>query len=83
MSIKDTPIKPTCRYGHGDLFEVHAPEEERKSDVSEFGFVQRNGLGALFVGKLFVCSTCGYTEFFDTDPRATLQQTLESRRGNN
>lgn len=62
----DEKITPNCRYGHGDLIEIADIEENLWGLASP-----KNGPFSMFVGKLFVCGKCGYTEFFDNDPAAT------------
>lgn len=61
-------VTPNCRYGHGDLM--------RASDHGvdpRWGFASLDFPAQLFTGQLFVCPTCGYTEFFDDDPKLTVE----------
>jgi hypothetical protein len=60
-------IKPTCRYGHGDLAMV-----TEKGNVLRWGYVGMHESWIAFAGNLFVCRSCGYTELFDDDIAATL-----------
>ncbi|MBK7002445.1 MAG: hypothetical protein IPH35_21580 [Rhodoferax sp.] len=60
-------ITPTCRYGHGDLLKV---EEETKV----WGYVAPNKPTMMFLGNLFICTTCGYTEFFDDEFELTARK---------
>jgi hypothetical protein len=64
MSLKKDParpakITPECRYGHGPLSHV------LMNDTAGWAFAASNEDGLHYVGLLFQCRTCGYTEFFD------------------
>lgn len=59
-------ITPTCRYEHGELYKVTGGGK-----YDSFGFSIPNMAG-MFVGEIYTCKTCGYTEFFDNEPKLTL-----------
>ena len=56
---------PNCRYGHGDLIKAIV----NKSDL--FALIVTNSPRYSFSGNLYICPSCGYTEFFDNDPETT------------
>jgi hypothetical protein len=68
MGITEEAMKvvPTCRYGHGNLIQVTISGTHPR-----WGYLASNQLGALFSGRLFTCSSCGYTELFDDSPALT------------
>ena len=69
-------VEKVCRYGHGPLqvspdtfcmetiYKLPADESKVGGKLSKSGDV--------FVVGLAVCSRCGYTELFDTEPRPSL-----------
>lgn len=66
-------ITPNCRYGHGDLLRV---EEETKA----WGYVAPGKPTTMFLGNLFMCKTCGYTEFFDDEFELTAEKAAANER---
>lgn len=70
-------IVPNCRYGHGDLERV-LPEVDKNGEALPFGFTVRRYASLRFEGDLYVCGSCGYTEFFDTAPEDTINSNREA-----
>ncbi len=66
-------IQPNCRYGHGDLMAVQF------NQVPKFSMTSPSG--ARFSGILYVCTVCGYTEFFDDNPMLTIKQIQDDKEG--
>lgn len=64
-------IIPNCRYDHGDLTLV-LPERDKDGNPMHWGYVPSKMPQLRFEGDLYICTTCGYTEFFDNDPTLTL-----------
>lgn len=70
-------IVPTCRYGHGPLLGIEQLQGQRiafgliaqKLDVIEENPSFTSGL------RWFMCTRCGYSEFFDANPGETLAHT--------
>jgi hypothetical protein len=56
---KKIAVMPTCKYGHGALELAAGPDPVR------WAYNDAAGRGWSFTGNLFLCSRCGYTEFFD------------------
>ena len=73
-------ITPNCRYGHGDLSVAPVGAEGVKLQ-GKWGFIgAAEPVGTVaFTGTLYVCTTCGYTEFFDDEIDKTAQQ-IESEK---
>lgn len=65
-------IVPNCRYGHGDLWRVRAGGMYPQWGLITASISTGNS-ETMFVGKLFVCEKCGYTEFFDDAPQETIR----------
>ena len=67
MSIRDsksrTHFKPTCRYEHGPLRLVTTDGDTEKNVWK----IESGDEKQMFSGHLYVCSECGYIEFFDND----------------
>ena len=63
-------VVPNCRYGHGDLQQVIAEYKEVPEQV-RFAWVASRKPETMFVGKIYTCAQCGYTEFFDDEPAVT------------
>lgn len=59
-------FKPNCRYNHGDLVRVKLPDSDK------FAYVMPTIGGLVFKGHLYICKTCGYTEFFDDEVESTI-----------
>ena len=60
--IADEPVvKPDCRYGHGLLILL-----TYEGGHSGWTAVAAHG-NTTFRGHIYICKTCGYTEFFDDD----------------
>ena len=64
-------VTPTCRYGHGEL--IRASVGNR---VPEWAVLnpKPSPSAPSFLLALYVCPTCGYSEFFDLDPQETKNQ---------
>ena len=77
MGIANLKIVPTCRYGHGQLIRV---EPGASTSNPRFGWVSMGNIDQQFVGMLFTCSACGYTEFFDDEPEVTAAEIAERSR---
>lgn len=72
MSIVNTSVIPTCRYEHGRLVKVEVEQAEAAKGLQpRFGWVCVDNITYQFVGRLYTCPTCGYTEFFDDEPLVT------------
>ena len=59
-------VTPTCRYEHGQLTRVRNSE-----GGVQWGFVTPDRTGDMFLGHIYTCVVCGYTEFFDNEPALT------------
>jgi hypothetical protein len=70
----DNLVTPTCRYDHGPLARAAF------SDVVKWSLVAMDHSGFTFTGNLYVCSKCGYTEFFDDDFVQTVKDIEEHER---
>jgi hypothetical protein len=62
-------VTPNCRYGHGDLLPA-----EYEGQNSTWALIGHQNPLLVFAGRLYVCGTCGYTEFFDTHFDRTVQE---------
>jgi hypothetical protein len=72
-------VIPECRYGHGRLKEVGAKYPESGEEV-RFAWIASKRINLMFVGTVFTCTSCGYTEFFDDQPDVTAARILEDGR---
>lgn len=63
-------VEPECRYGHGYLHKVQASDPHTKKEV-RFAWISTRDVNIQFVGSIFCCLKCGYTEFFDDEPGKT------------
>jgi len=63
-------VDPTCRYGHGALHLINGPNPTTGKNI-KFSFVADDDIDMRFVGEIYTCVHCGYTEFFDDDPEWT------------
>ena len=70
MTIQDTRVVPNCRYGHGDLKKITVNYPGTNDEV-RFSMVGTKNFSLRFVGNIYACTTCGYTEFFDDEPHVT------------
>lgn len=70
MTNAQTKIEPTCKYNHGKLLLVSDQEKQRKWTLSSYSLNDP----LIFIGDLYVCPTCGYTEFFDDEPQTTFNE---------
>lgn len=77
MGISSIKVVPTCRYNHGPLTRV-APD--LNAPDQRFGWVSAGNISQQFVGILFTCSVCGYSEFFDDEPDVTAADNAENSR---
>jgi predicted nucleic-acid-binding Zn-ribbon protein len=75
---------PECRYGHGNLCEVTGRGKYPNFAILALNenmqtvMGSENGNFPIFIGRLYVCKECGYTEFFDDEPHLTfLQESAE------
>jgi hypothetical protein len=71
MAVNRISVTPTCRYAHGELTLV-IPERNSDGVVMHWGYVAAKNSSIVFEGDLYICTACGYTEFFDSDPNLTL-----------
>jgi hypothetical protein len=74
LETKSSRVIPNCRYGHGNLKKVVHRYVEIDEQV-RFAWVASRKLTMQFVGNIYTCSECGYTEFFDDEPELTAQET--------
>jgi len=65
--MAEDQTKPGCRYGHGDLLRVSI------GAIKEWSILAA-GTQSAFSMAMYICRTCGYLEFFDTDPGRTISQ---------
>lgn len=72
ISNQSERIVPNCRYGHGDLKLIEA-KYPGTDTLARFAFVSNKNVNMQFVGSIYTCSVCGYTEFFDDDPEFTAE----------
>lgn len=61
-------VTPNCRYGHGDLVPITQEDGGRKQ---KFAVANPDDVNQVFVGNVYACIKCGYTEFFDDEPQVT------------
>lgn len=62
MADQRNIVVPVCKYGHGELLKTPEKWAYRTCNSND---------NVIFSGDLYVCSSCGYTEFFDDDFLAT------------
>jgi hypothetical protein len=69
---------PNCRYGHGSLFVI---TEDKNDTKHRFAVVNPDDMTQMFIGNVYVCLDCGYTEFFDDEPQKTANSERKKLRG--
>jgi hypothetical protein len=77
--MKDNRVIPNCRYGHGNLQHLALRHPETGTEL-QFSFVGSADSSLKFVGKIYTCSVCGYTEFFDDEPAVTAHTIENAKR---
>ena len=64
-----TKVTPTCRYGHGELFQV-----TNRGEIPEWSLLSGKSINVGFLVTMFECKECGYIELFDKDFELTFKE---------